>query len=103
MPGEYKNPFAIWLVEMDAINKQLLHETFVVKLGQLVTPVVSHLTHRFLLQRLVCLRITRELRVGQEAAPTAVGGDTSLAPAGVPAGSKKKLYPYCLKLKFLVA
>lgn len=47
---ESKNPFAIWLVEMDAINKQLLRETFVVKLSQLVTSVVSHLTHHLLLQ-----------------------------------------------------
>lgn len=35
MPVKSKTPFAIWLVEMDAINKQLLRETFVVKFGQL--------------------------------------------------------------------
>jgi len=55
MPVESKNPFTIWLVKMGAINKQLLGETFVVKLDQLVTSVVSLWTHRFLLQRLVCL------------------------------------------------
>lgn len=83
MPVKSKTLFAIWLVEMDAINKQLLRQTFVVKFGQLVTSVVSHLTRCFLLQWLVCLQITRELQVGQAGAPTAVGCDTSLAPAGV--------------------
>lgn len=55
MPVEFKHPFAIWLVEMDAMNKQLLRKTCILKLSQLVTSVASHLTHHFLLQCLVCL------------------------------------------------
>ena len=89
MPVKSENPFAIWLVEMDATNKQLLRETFIVKLGQLVTSVVSHVNRCFLLQWLVCLCITKELRVGQAGAPAAIGCDTSLAPAGVPQEARK--------------